>query len=146
MAIITTTFQGAERNRALGIWAAIAGAGAAVGVLAGGLLVEYASWRWVFFINLPVGILVAAAVPALIAAVRPAHRARRLDLPGALAGTLSTAAVIYGLVTAGSDGWGATATLLSLAIGLVLAGGSSPSSGRPGSRWYHCGCWSAGPC
>ena len=54
--------------------------------------------------------------------------------------------MIYGLVTAGSDGWGATATLLSLAIGLVLAGGSSPSSGRPGSRWYHWGCWSAGPC
>jgi EmrB/QacA subfamily drug resistance transporter len=123
LAIITTTFQGAERNRALGIWAAIAGAGAAVGVLAGGLLVQYASWRWVFLINLPVGILVAAAVPALVAAVRPAHRARRLDLPGALAGTLATAAVIYGLVTAGSHGWGVTTTLLWLALGLVLAGG-----------------------
>jgi EmrB/QacA subfamily drug resistance transporter len=123
LAIITTTFQGAERNRALGIWAAIAGAGAAVGVLAGGLLVEYASWRWVFFINLPVGILLAAAVPALIDAVRPAHRARRLDLPGALTGTLATAAVIYGLVTAGGQGWGATTTLLWLATGLVLAGG-----------------------
>jgi MFS family permease len=130
LAIITTTFHGQERNRALGIWAAIAGAGAAVGVLAGGLLVEYASWRWVFFINLPVGIGVAAAAPSLIAAVRPANRTRQpanrtrqLDLPGALAGTLATAAVIYGLVTAGSDGWGATATLLSLAIGLLLAGG-----------------------
>jgi EmrB/QacA subfamily drug resistance transporter len=123
LAIITTTFQGAERNRALGVWAAIAGVGAAVGVLAGGLLVEYASWRWVFFINLPVGIFVAAAVPALIAAARPAHRADRLDLPGALAGTLATAAVIYGLVTAGSQGWGATTTLLPLTIGLVLAGG-----------------------
>ena len=123
LAIITTTFHGAERNRALGIWAAIAGAGAAVGVLAGGLLVEYASWRWVFYINLPVGILVAAAVPALIAAVRPGHRAARLDLLGALAGTLATAAVIYGLVAAGSQGWGATTTLLPLATGLVLAGG-----------------------
>jgi MFS family permease len=123
LAIITTTFQGAERNRALGTWAAIAGAGAAVGVLAGGLLVEYASWRWVFYINLPVGILVAAAVPALIAAVRPGHRAARLDLLGALAGTLATAAVIYGLVAAGSQSWGATTTLLPLANGLVLAGG-----------------------
>jgi len=91
--------------------------------LAGGLLVEYASWRWVFFINLPVGILLAAAAPSLIAAVRPAHRARRLDLLGALAGTLATAAIIYGLVSAGSDGWGATTTLLWLAAGLVLAGG-----------------------
>src|SRR5215218_8510348 len=122
LAIITTTFHGPERNRALGVWAAIAGAGAAVGVLAGGLLVEYASWRWVFYINLPVGILVAAAVPALIAAVRPGHRAARLDLLGALAGTLATAAVIYGLVAAGSQSWGATTTL-RLATGLVLAGG-----------------------
>jgi EmrB/QacA subfamily drug resistance transporter len=122
LAIITTTFHGPERNRALGVWAAIAGAGAAVGVLAGGLLVEYASWRWVFFINLPVGIAVAAAVPAVVAAARPASSARRVDLPGALVGTLASAAVIYGLVTAGSEGWGATITLFWLAIGLVLAG------------------------
>jgi EmrB/QacA subfamily drug resistance transporter len=122
LAIITTTFHGPERNRALGVWAAIAGAGAAVGVLAGGLLVEYASWRWVFFINLPVGIAVAAAVPVVVAAARPASSARRVDLPGALVGTLASAAVIYGLVTAGSEGWGATITLFWLAIGLVLAG------------------------
>jgi EmrB/QacA subfamily drug resistance transporter len=123
LAIITTTFHGPERNRALGIWAAIAGAGAAVGVLAGGLLVQYASWRWVFFINLPVGILIAAAVPVVVAASRPAHPTRGMDLPGALTGTLATAAVIYGLVTAGSDGWGATTTtLLWLVMGLVLAG------------------------
>jgi EmrB/QacA subfamily drug resistance transporter len=122
LAIITTIFQGPERNRALGIWAAIAGAGAAVGVLAGGLLVEYASWRWVFFINLPVGIVVATTVPVVAAASRPTRPIHRMDLPGALTGTLATAAVIYGLVTAGSDGWGATATLRWLAIGLVLAG------------------------
>jgi EmrB/QacA subfamily drug resistance transporter len=122
LAIITTTFHGPERDRALGIWAAIAGAGAAVGVLAGGLLTQYASWRWVFFINLPVGIAVAAAVPALIAAVRPTRPARRVDVVGALAATSATAAVIYGLVAAGSDGWGATSTLRWLAIGLGLAG------------------------
>jgi EmrB/QacA subfamily drug resistance transporter len=122
LAIITTTFHGPERNHALGIWAAIAGAGAAVGVLAGGLLVDYANWRWVFFINLPVGILIAAAVPVVVAASQPAHPTRGMDLPGALTGTLATAAVIYGLVTAGSDGWGATTILLWLAIGLVLAG------------------------
>jgi EmrB/QacA subfamily drug resistance transporter len=122
LAIITTTFHGSERNRALGVWAALAGAGAAVGVLASGLLVEYASWRWVFFINLPVGIAVAAAIPALVAAARPPRDSRRVDLPGALAATAATGAVIYGLVTAGSDGWGATATLLPLAAGLGLAG------------------------
>jgi EmrB/QacA subfamily drug resistance transporter len=122
LAIITTSFHGPERNRALGIWAAIAGAGAAVGVLASGLLVQYASWRWVFLINLPVGIGVAAAVPTVVAATRPANAARRVDLPGALTGTLATAAVVYGLVTAGSDGWAATATVVPLAAGLVLAG------------------------
>jgi len=122
LAIITTTFHGQERNRALGVWAAIAGAGAAVGVLAGGVLTEYASWRWVFFINLPVGVAVAATVPMVVAAVRPQATARRVDLPGALTGTLATAAVIYGLVKAGSDGWGAAATLVPLATGLVLAG------------------------
>jgi len=122
LAIITTTFHGPERNRALGIWAAIAGAGAAVGVLAGGLLTQYASWRWVFFINLPVGIGVAATVPVVVAASRAGRPARRLDLPGALTATSATAAVIYGLVIAGSNGWGATTTVLPLAAGLVLAG------------------------
>jgi EmrB/QacA subfamily drug resistance transporter len=123
LAIITTTFHGQERNRALGVWAAIAGAGAAVGVLAGGLLVQYASWRWVFFLNLPVGILVAAATPVVVPAARPGQPTRQIDLPGALAGTLATAAVIYGLVKAGSDGWDAATTLVPLAAGLMLAGG-----------------------
>jgi MFS family permease len=122
LAIITITFHGQERNRALGIWAAIGGAGAAIGVLASGVLVQYASWRWVFFINLPIGTAVAAAVPAAVAAARPAHAARRVDLPGALAGTLATGAAIYGLVTAGSDGWAAATTLIPLATGLGLAG------------------------
>jgi EmrB/QacA subfamily drug resistance transporter len=123
LAIISTTFHGQERNRALGVWAAIAGAGAAIGVLAGGVLTEYASWRWVFFINLPVGIVVAATVPRVVAAQRPhAGGGRRVDLPGALTGTLAIAAVIYGLVTAGSDGWGAATTLIPLAVGLALAG------------------------
>jgi MFS family permease len=122
LAIITTSFQGPERNRALGIWAAIAGAGAAIGVLASGVLVQYASWRWVFLINLPISVAVAAAVPAVVAATRPAHATRRVDLPGALTATLATAAVTYGLVTAGSDGWAATATVVPLAAGLVLAG------------------------
>jgi EmrB/QacA subfamily drug resistance transporter len=122
LAIITTTFHGTERNRALGVWAAIAGAGAAVGVLAGGVLVEYASWRWVFFINLPIGVAVAAATPAVVAAARPYATSRRVDLPGALAATTATGLVIYGLVKAGSDGWGAIATVAPLAAGLVLAG------------------------
>ena len=123
LAILTTIFQGRERNRALGVWAAIGGAGAAAGVLASGLLTEYASWRWVFFVNLPIGAAVAVALPVVVAAVAPAGRSRRVDLPGALAATLATAAVIYGLVEAGSQGWGAAGTLLPLAGGILLAVG-----------------------
>jgi MFS family permease len=122
LAIITTSFHGPERNRALAVWAALAGAGAAVGVLASGLLVHYASWRWVFFINLPVGIAVAAAVLVLVAAARPPRGSRRVDLPGALAATAAIGAVIYGLVEAGNHGWGAATTLVPLAAGLGLAG------------------------
>ena len=124
LAIITTTFSGAERNRALGVWAALAGAGAAVGVLASGVLTEYASWRWVFFINLPVGAVVAAAVPVVVGVARPPRpaRRRRVDLPGALTVTLAPGLVIYGLVTAGSAGWSAAATLVPLVAGLAVAG------------------------
>ncbi|HZC99830.1 MAG TPA: MFS transporter [Actinomycetes bacterium] len=136
LAIVTTIFYGAERNRALGIWAAIGGAGAAVGVLASGLLVEYASWRWVFFINLPVGIAVAAAVAVLVAAARPARSSRRVDLPGALAATAAIGA-------RSSTGWSRRATTVGARPppccrslwACCLAGRSSPSSGRPGRRW-----------
>jgi EmrB/QacA subfamily drug resistance transporter len=120
LSIITTTFHGAGRNRALGIWAAIGGAGAAVGVLAGGLLTEYASWRWIFFVNVPVGIAVAVGTLAVVAGGAPASR-RAIDLPGALAATLAAGSLIYGLIQAGSQGWGALATLVPLAVGLALA-------------------------
>jgi MFS family permease len=81
LSIITTTFQGRERYRALGVWAALGGAGAAVGVLLGGVLTSGPGWPWVFFVNVPVGVLVAAAVPATVAgSTRPA--ARGVDVPG----------------------------------------------------------------
>ncbi|HEU5109412.1 MAG TPA: MFS transporter, partial [Micromonosporaceae bacterium] len=94
LAIVITMFHGAERNRALGVWAAIGGSGAAVGVLAGGLLTEYASWRWVFLINLPIGVAVAALVPMVVPSAGPAGR-RRVDVPGALTATLAAGLLIY---------------------------------------------------
>src|SRR6266704_736914 len=79
LSLVTTTFTGAERNKALGIWAAIGGAGSAIGVLAGGVLTSAAGWRWIFFINVPVGLLVLAALPALVAGGghEPAARSTR---------------------------------------------------------------------
>ncbi|MEW2403313.1 MFS transporter [Streptomyces sp. NPDC046862] len=118
LSIVTTTFHGAERNKALGVWAAIGGSGAAAGVLLGGALTDGPGWQWVFYVNVPVGLLVLAAVPAFVAARAP--RPARLDVPGAFLVTAGTGALIYGLVEAGDSGWAAPATLLPLA-GAVVA-------------------------
>ncbi|MDH6589907.1 EmrB/QacA subfamily drug resistance transporter [Streptomyces sp. SAI-133] len=118
LSIVTTTFHGAERNKALGVWAAIGGSGAAAGVLVGGALTDGPGWQWVFYVNVPVGLLVMAALPAFVTAraLQPA----RLDVPGALLVTGGTGALIYGLVEAGDAGWADPATLLPLA-GAVVA-------------------------
>ncbi|MFI7131038.1 MFS transporter [Nonomuraea sp. NPDC050153] len=118
LAVITTTFTGERRGRALGVWAAIGGTGAAIGVLAGGLLTAGPGWTWAFFVNVPIGLAVLVAVPALVPPA-PGNR-ERVDVPGALLVTLATALLIYGLVTAGDTGWGATDTLLPLAGSALL--------------------------
>ncbi|MFI0084649.1 MFS transporter [Streptomyces bobili] len=120
LSIVTTTFHGTERNKALGVWAAIGGSGAAAGVLLGGALTDGPGWQWAFYVNVPVGLAVLAAVPALVAA--PAPQPARLDVTGALLVTAGTGALIYGLVEAGDSGWAEPATLLPLA-GAVLAYG-----------------------
>ncbi|WP_086560866.1 MFS transporter [Streptomyces africanus] len=121
LSIVTTTFHGTERNKALGVWAAIGGSGAAAGVLIGGALTDGPGWQWVFYINVPIGLAVLAALPALV----PAHAPQpaRLDLPGALLVTAGTGSLIYGLVEAGDSGWADTATLLPLAAAVMLYAG-----------------------
>jgi EmrB/QacA subfamily drug resistance transporter len=124
LALIATTFpEGPSRNRAMGVYAAMSGVGGAVGLIAGGLLVSYASWRWVLFVNVPIGIAVALAAPAVLP--RTARRPGRLDLPGAITGTAGVAAFVYGLSNAatGQDGtshWADPAVLAALAAGVVL--------------------------
>lgn len=118
LAVITTTFTGERRGRALGVWAAIGGTGAALGVLVGGVLTAGPGWAWVFFVNVPIGLVVLAAVPALVPPAR--GRGERVDVPGALVVTLATALLIYGLVTAGDAGWGAAGTVLPLAGSVLL--------------------------
>jgi EmrB/QacA subfamily drug resistance transporter len=123
LSIITTRFHGSERNRALAVWAAIGGAGAAVGVVLGGALTSGPGWEWVFFINIPVGLAVAAALPAFVPRDRVAAAMRRMDLPGALTATAAVGLVIYGLVEAGDSGWADATTLLALGAGAGLAAG-----------------------
>ena len=102
LALIVTTFaEGPARNRAMGVYAAMSGGGAAAGMVAGGLLTTYLSWRWVLFVNVPIGLLVAAAAPFVL--TRSARCRGRFDLPGAAAGTGGVALLVYGLSNAGTD-------------------------------------------
>ncbi|MET7273900.1 DHA2 family efflux MFS transporter permease subunit [Streptomyces flaveolus] len=118
LSVVTTTFHGRERDKALGVWAAIGGTGAAAGVLIGGALTDGPGWQWVFYVNVPVGLAVLAALPAVVAARTP--RPAALDAPGALLVTAGTGALIYGLVAAGDSGWGSPSTLLPLAGAVAL--------------------------
>ena len=107
LALVVTTFaEGAARNRAMGVVAAMSGGGAAVGLIAGGLLTTYLSWRWVLFVNVPIGLLVAAA--ARFALPESARRRGRFDLAGAITGTGAVVLLVYGLSNAGTDQSGAS--------------------------------------
>ncbi|MET0414500.1 MAG: MFS transporter [Actinoplanes sp.] len=111
LSLVTTLFApGPARNRALGAWAAVAAGGGAVGVLAGGVLTQSLGWRSIFYLNLPVGLLVGVAALLLIPAARPSG-GRRLDVTGALLATGSLVALIYGLVEAEGAGWASAQTL-----------------------------------
>ncbi|HEY5262141.1 MAG TPA: MFS transporter [Solirubrobacteraceae bacterium] len=121
LSIITTTFaEGAERNRALGIWGAVAGAGGAAGVLLGGILTSGLSWRWVLFVNVPIGIAAAALAPRLLLESRADDGTKGFDVPGAVTVTAGLALLVYAVVDAVNVGWGATSTLLRLAGAAVL--------------------------
>ncbi|WP_101790281.1 MFS transporter [Nonomuraea indica] len=119
LSLVTTTFHGADRNRALGVWAALGGAGAAFGVLLGGVFTTGPGWEWAFFVNIPVGVLVVIAVPTLVGAGRPAGRPARVDVPGAVLATGAVGSLIYGLLRAGDTGFAEPVTLLALAAGTV---------------------------
>jgi EmrB/QacA subfamily drug resistance transporter len=121
LATITSIFHGVERNKALSIWASLGGVGFTAGVLIGGILTSGPGWRWVFFINVPVGIVLLAAIRALVPSRRP-DRAARLDVLGAVTVTAATASFIYGMINAGDAGWADLGTLLPIAAAIVLYG------------------------
>jgi EmrB/QacA subfamily drug resistance transporter len=121
LSIITTTFsEGSERNRALGIWGAVAGAGGAAGVLLGGILTSGLSWRWVLFVNVPIGLLAAVAAPRILVESRAETETRTFDIPGAITVTAGLSLLVYAVVDAVNVGWGSTATILRLAGAAVL--------------------------
>ncbi|MHB8439180.1 MAG: MFS transporter [Acidimicrobiales bacterium] len=119
LALIQSTFpEGRERARAMGVYAAMSGAGGSLGLLLGGVLTDIASWRWVLFVNVPIGVLVALGAPRVLGDTPT--RPGRLDLPGALSVTGGMTALVYGLSNAAEHGWGATATVVSLILASAL--------------------------
>jgi EmrB/QacA subfamily drug resistance transporter len=121
LSIITTTFaEGAERNRALGVWGAVAGAGGAAGVLLGGVLTTGLGWQWVLFVNVPIGLGCALVAPRLLAESRSADAGQAFDFPGALTVTGGLGLLVYALVDTVNVGWGSTTTILRLAGAVAL--------------------------
>ena len=124
LSILVTTFEeGAERNKALGIWGAIAGIGGAAGVLAGGILTDTLGWEWIFFVNVPIGFVVLAMVPRYIDESRSEGATRNFDVAGALSVTAGLALLVYALVNTDNSGWasGETIGLLAVSAALIAA-------------------------
>ncbi|MFE9912999.1 MFS transporter [Streptomyces clavifer] len=121
LSLITTTFrEGPERNRAFGVFAAVSAGGSAIGLLAGGVLVEWLDWRWVFFVNVPIGLLIAAATPRYIkeSERHPGH----FDVLGALTSTIGMVLLVYGFIRASEDGWSDSLTIGSFLAAVVFLG------------------------
>jgi len=124
LSIIATTFkEGSERAKALGVWAAIAIGGSAVGLVLGGVLTQYFSWPWIFFVNVPVGIVTFVLSSRLIPESRDEQVERNYDIAGAITVTGGLMALVYAIVDAQSAGWGSVKTLgfLGVAAALLVA-------------------------
>ncbi|MEU9371883.1 MFS transporter [Streptomyces avermitilis] len=119
LALITTTFpEGPERNRAFGVFAAVSAGGGAIGLLAGGMLTEWLDWRWVLFVNVPIGVLIAVLTPMYIS--ESERHPGRFDIAGALTSTAGMASLVYGFIRASEEGWRDNLTIGSFGAAVVL--------------------------
>ena len=150
LSLVTVTFTEArERARAFGVWGAIAGGGLAIGLVLGGVLTQYASWRWCLLVNTPIALLAGAAAVRLIPESRVGGHTR-YDIPGALTSTLGMVTLVYGVTKASTDGWASATTLglLAVAVALLVAFvvierfSSHPAAAAAGGDWTATG---AGP-
>jgi EmrB/QacA subfamily drug resistance transporter len=122
LTIIVTTFSGARLARALGVWSAVAGAGGAAGSILGGVLTAEASWRWVLFINVPIGVVVLIFALRYLTELRRGERTARLDVAGAITVTAGLGVLIYAIVGTDTHPWGSAQTLSTLGAAVVLLG------------------------
>ena len=121
LSIVTTIFSdGAERNKALGVWGAVAGSGGAAGVLLGGILTDGLGWEWVLWVNVPVALAAFALAPRLIAESRSEAETRAFDVAGAVTVTAALSLLVYAVIDATSAGWGSFKTLGLIGIALLL--------------------------
>jgi EmrB/QacA subfamily drug resistance transporter len=121
LSIVTTTFrEGAERNKALGIWGALGGSGAAAGVLFGGIITKYLGWQWIFYVNVPVGALVFGLTLPFVPESRADLGHRRFDVAGAITVTGGLALLVYAISKAPDVGWGSTRTILLLIASVAI--------------------------
>jgi EmrB/QacA subfamily drug resistance transporter len=119
LAVLMTLYPAArDRTRALGYFTAVSVGGVALGLIAGGMLVEWASWRWVFFVNVPIGLAVLLGARRFLPSTP--RRTGRFDLLGAITSTLGTGGLVYGFVRAASDGWGDPLTVAAFVTGVLL--------------------------
>ncbi len=119
LALLTSAFpEGAERIRAIGLFTTVSAAGAAAGLFAGGVITQVASWRWVMYVNVPIGIAVVLVGSYIL--VETERRHGRFDIAGALTSTIGMTSVVFGLVEAGTSGWRSPITAVSLVGGLIL--------------------------
>lgn len=118
--VLVTYKEGHDRNLALSVWGAVAAGGAAVGVLLGGIVTQYWGWRWNFFINVPVGIIVFIAATRLVKAHESEETHNELDLPGAVSVTAALMLLVYGLVEAPSHGWTSHSSLIYFGLSILL--------------------------
>jgi MFS family permease len=140
LSLIVSTFPaGRARNRAVGMFAAVEGLGAAAGLLLGGILVQAVSWRWVFFVNVPVAAIVAALAPRFIPS--PKRQPLRLDLPGAVTASAGLGLIVFGLSRAADHGWTDIWTAGPLAAGAAALAAFVLLERRAApSRLPRCGC------
>ncbi len=119
LSLLAATFrQGAQRNRALGVYSAVSAGGGGIGLLMGGVITNYLSWRWIMFVNVPIGLLLAFAAPRVL--IRGEGKPGRLDLPGALTVTAGVSLLVYGLARVATHDWSDNVTRAVLAIAVTL--------------------------
>ncbi len=123
LAVITTSFaEGRDRTRALSAWAAIASGGSAAGLLLGGVLVEFLSWEWIFFVNVPIGVALVFAALRFVPDSRVEGGARHFDITGAVSVTAGLVLLVYTIVQAESWGWGSAVDARARSLALLLLG------------------------